>query len=149
MIDPNQDGISHINIYSKGATEIGRFLSNFSDCHILVEEGYFRTIEGYWFWLSTKDDRFRKLPGWECKQLSKQLRAPEYPKDPEFHYKICKTIILKMTQSQWCLAELKKTYPLPLHHYYVVNNRVIVPKDGLWMIQLIIDFREDLMSVTY
>ena len=29
-IDPSKDGIDHINIYSKGKTELGKYLSNFT-----------------------------------------------------------------------------------------------------------------------
>lgn len=30
MINPLEDGITHINVYSKGATELGRLLTNFA-----------------------------------------------------------------------------------------------------------------------
>lgn len=51
MIDHNKDGIDHINIYSKGRTALGRFLSNFAQAEIETEDGEFASIEGYWYWL--------------------------------------------------------------------------------------------------
>jgi hypothetical protein len=51
MIDPKKDGIEHINIYSKGRTALGIFLSNFTQCDLETEDGEFSSIEGYWYWL--------------------------------------------------------------------------------------------------
>jgi hypothetical protein len=42
------DGITHINIYSKGKTELGRWLSNFTYHPIETEDGKFDSVEGYW-----------------------------------------------------------------------------------------------------
>ena len=47
MINPQNDGVDHINIYSKGLTELGRFLSNFEHILITTEDGDFNSIEGY------------------------------------------------------------------------------------------------------
>ena len=50
MIIEGIDGMTHINVYSKGKTEIGRWLSNFAYSPIdLGNEGYFSSIEGYWY----------------------------------------------------------------------------------------------------
>jgi hypothetical protein len=50
-IDSKQDGINHINIYSKGKTELGRLLTNFARTPIETPFGHFESGEGYWFWL--------------------------------------------------------------------------------------------------
>lgn len=144
MIDPKEDGISHINIYSKGATSLGRFLSNFSDCHIETEDGYFRTIEGYWYWLSTKHEPLRDFPGWQCKTVGRKLRGDDWPSFPGFEQKILKAIAIKI-QQPWCVQELIKSKRLPFYHYYVVNGKVVMPKDGLWMINFITEFRNELV----
>lgn len=144
MIDPKDDGVSHINVYSKGATELGRYLSNFSDCYIETEHGSFRTVEGYWYWLACHDERLRLTSGWESKQLGRELRAPDWPKIEGFEKNIMKAIMQKMMRP-WCSAELAKTGTLPFYHYYVVKGRVVMPKDGLWMIDLIQQFRDELV----
>ena len=39
MYKPKDDGITHINIYSQGKTQLGRFLSNFEPSPIETEDG--------------------------------------------------------------------------------------------------------------
>ena len=51
MINPKQDGISHVNIYSQGKTELGRMLSNFYHYQVITKDGNFTSVEGYWYWL--------------------------------------------------------------------------------------------------
>lgn len=75
MIDPNEDGISHINVYSKGRTGIGRFLSNFTFYPIHTVDGEFHSIEGYWYWLTCRDDRLRYLHGYEAKKLGRNTNS--------------------------------------------------------------------------
>lgn len=145
MVSSADDGIHHINIYSKGQTEIGRYLSNFSDCDIETEDGHFRTIEGYWYWLSCRHEPLRTLPGWECKRVGREQRGEDWPKFPEFEGKILKAIATKL-QYPKCIELLLKTGTLPFYHYYVVSNRTVMVKDGLWMVQFITEFRDELVK---
>lgn len=48
---PEEDGIDHINIYSRGKTELGRVLSAFSECDISKSYGEFKSIEGLYHYL--------------------------------------------------------------------------------------------------
>jgi len=48
-----KDGIDHINLYSRGHTELGQYLSNFAYTPIQTEDGRFNSIEAYWYWLNT------------------------------------------------------------------------------------------------
>lgn len=50
-ITPTTDGVNHINVYSRGVTEIGRVLSNFEPCEIETNHGTFASLEGYYHWL--------------------------------------------------------------------------------------------------
>lgn len=48
--NPEEDGITHINIYSKGSTELGRLLSNFAHRKAVLSEaekwiGKYLTVE--------------------------------------------------------------------------------------------------------
>jgi hypothetical protein len=147
-MDPRDDGVTHVNIYSKGSTAIGRFLSNFADCHVNTEDGYFRTIEGYWYWLSTKHEPLRNFPGWQCKKVGRSLRGEDFPSDPDFQSKILKAIALKITSSEWAVRELVKTDPLPLYHYYVADGKSIPVKDGLWVVSFISELRDALKGCT-
>ena len=145
MIDPSEDGISHINVYSKGKTELGRYLTNFGECYVDTDHGNFRTVEGYWYWLACHDDRLRHTDGWESKKLGRELRVPDWPKLDNFERYIMQAIMNKMVRP-WCTEELIKTGKLPFYHYYVYNGRVIMPKDGLWMINLMTEFRDELVK---
>lgn len=146
MIDPNDDGISHINIYSKANTELGKFLSNFSDCYVNTEDGVFRTVEGYWYWLGCKDDRLRNTNGWKSKSLGRELRVSDWNNDPEFERKIAFAITMKILSSDWCKSQLIYYDPLPLFHYYCYGGKVIMVKEGLWIINLIDHIRSELKS---
>lgn len=57
-IYPDADGESHINIYSTGRTEIGRWMSNFQSTPTLTPHGVFSTLEGYYHYLKV----VRSLP---------------------------------------------------------------------------------------
>ena len=48
---PMNDGVDHINVYSKGATELGRFLTNMNNIPVNTKHGRFQSVEGYWHWL--------------------------------------------------------------------------------------------------
>ena len=66
-----EDGITHVNIYSQGKTKLGKWLSNFSHTPIDTEDGHFESIEGYWYWLVTDNinkDILRGLYGYEAKK---------------------------------------------------------------------------------
>lgn len=52
MLDPTKDGIDHINVYSKGKTALGRFLSNFAETDLETKDGHFASVEAYWYWLT-------------------------------------------------------------------------------------------------
>lgn len=64
-----EDGVDHINIFSKGQTPLGRFLSNFTHCPFQHPEfGAFNSIEGFWFWLGSRDDKLRQLHSFAAKK---------------------------------------------------------------------------------
>jgi hypothetical protein len=142
-MDPSTDGINHINVYSAGKTQLGRFLSNFSDCHVQTEDGYFRTIEGYWYWLSTNHEPLRNFPGWQCKKVGRSLGGKDWLDSVEFEGKICRAIAVKVL-SDLPMKEALKQSTLPFFHYYVYNHKVIMVKDGLWIIRFIDHLRDEL-----
>lgn len=131
--NPENDGIDHINIYSKGKTDIGRFLSNFSKFKFSCEDGEFLSIEGYWYWLSVNDDRLRKVYGFEAKKLGRELGAKDYPKIENFNEKILKVIKLKLDSRKEDIINIK----LPLTHYYCYGDKVIYPNGSEFIIEFI------------
>ncbi|MDO8640110.1 MAG: hypothetical protein Q7R33_01040 [Nitrosarchaeum sp.] len=122
-MDPTQDGIDHINIYSKGRTTLGRWLSNFALMSFVCEDGEFQSVEGYWYWIKTKNDELRQLSGFRAKQLGMSLPIVEELLEEEFRKKIRKAINAKVTQNQKLKVALIQS-TLPFTHYYVFKNFV-------------------------
>lgn len=151
MLNPDLDGISHINVYSKGRTNLGQFLSNFADCWVQTDDGPFRTIEGYWYWLSLNTDtigrdELRDVSGARAKQLGRQMRSPDWNKDPAFQNKILKAIAIKVLSSEEWSNELRES-TLPLVHYYVLGNGQIMElKEGLWILNFLEHLRAELKN---
>lgn len=129
--NPLEDGITHLNTYSKGNTELGRFCSNFAYCPIETEDGHFDSIEGYWGWLGVSEsnaqrDELRNLSGYKAKMFKDNLIAGGNPgrKDAEFQRKIRDAIHIKFQtkQARDLMNKNKELLSLPLCHYYVFNE---------------------------
>lgn len=141
MIDPNNDGIDHINIYSKGKTKLGQFLTNFAYSPIETEDGWFQSIEGYWYWLSCKNDKLRDLYGWKAKVVGRELGGKDWMDDEDFKRKILAAIDVKLRHSPHYFNELRASQ-LPLKHYYVYGGKVVEPKDGKWILDHLSKFQK-------
>jgi len=61
--DPNEDGKSHINVYSKGQTELGRMLSNFAHSPFRNMEYDFASVEAFWYWYILSNAKMSGLFG--------------------------------------------------------------------------------------
>jgi len=139
MYIPTTDGKNHINIYSKGWTELGRFLSNFTRCSIATEDGPFNSIEGYWYWLSTKNNSLRKLYGYNAKKVGKKLpRIFTLPQN-EFEEKIRQACWTKLHTSPKMLFKFTQS-TLPFTHYYIFNDKIIDGKTK-WLLDMWTQFR--------
>lgn len=121
MVDPTQDGISHINIYSHGKTELGKMLSNFYKYPITTKDGQFMSVEGYWYWMSIEDckekERLRTLYGFAAKKYGKEVltyRSTRF--DDNFERNILKAIWYKFKRNTHLL--IPQYFTLPFEHYY-------------------------------
>lgn len=137
--NPAEDGITHINIYSKGKTELGRLLSNFAYTPFeLTIYGKFASVEAYWYWLLLYDGgahpqgetkKLRTLHGFAAKKFGKSLIS-KYLKDTQFtdHSEVFKRKIKVALKAKLdCNPDIKKQLiesTLPLTHYYVFNGKV-------------------------
>ena len=127
-IKPSEDGVTHINVYSRGRTELGRLLSNFAHTPFIHPEfGEFASVEAFWYWLSLGKvhDELRPLYGFKCKQKGKELKANGAKEThvDDFEIQIKKALLLKVEQNHH-LAKLLKESSLPLMHYYVYGNNL-------------------------
>lgn len=136
--DPSKDGIDHINIYSRGRTEIGRYLSNFTKFPFEhPQHGKFLSVEGLWYWLLTPvdnplRDKLRTVYGYSAKKLGRELsNGADWGNTEEFKQSIYDALELK---AQSCEELTKDLIGLPFVHYYTFGSKVIVPDRGLWVI---------------
>lgn len=155
LIDPKYDGITHINIYSKGNTALGKMLSNFTKCPIMTEDGQFMSVEGYWYFLSiseteAKRELLRTTYGFRAKQLGKEIlietnNGKNSRFDPRFEEKILNAIWYKFQRNAYLLNADNKD--LPFAHYYNYGGKVInVGHKYQWMIDGITRMRNELVS---
>lgn len=154
-IMPEFDGESHINIYSKGYTAIGRFLSNF---HMYTDDkGQRQTIEGHWFkkraelsgfeWDGYDKDLIERLPymnGPNAKKYGTALinKVPQRLRDCFNHHKfrleMCKLIKDKIERNpNYCI---QADWPPFVHYYYygeMHNPKVIHSNNNPWLIWIV------------
>lgn len=129
---PLTDGITHINIYSKGKTALGRMLTNFSNLGLTHPDyGTFQSVEGFWYWLATGriHDRLRHLYGFQAKEEGKLYQKIDVPR---FEQEIKKALMYKVEQNV-TLWKLLEESTLPFSHYYYYgteNNHKIIANDS-------------------
>jgi len=134
-MNPKYDGIDHINVYSKGKTQLGRWLTNFAHTPFYhIYHGQFQSVEGYWYWLSTNDDKLRELHGWQAKKYGKSVRGKDWPEDVNFQNHIKVALYCKIVQNEKIKQEFFKN-DLPLDHYYVYGDRVVSVPEGRWILE--------------
>lgn len=143
MVNPNEDGVTHINVYSKGNTKLGRQLSNFSHTPFIhPEDGHFKSVEGYWYWLSTKDDKLRSLYGYKAKEYGRSIGGKDWLEDDEFKRKIRLAIRSKIDNDFFLKSDFLNN-KLPLKHYYVYSSKIIEPKEGMWVIEYLEQLKDE------
>ncbi len=148
----DDDGELIINVYSKGRTELGRFLSNFELAPFHHPEfGHFSSVEAFWYWLKSgkQHDYLRRLYGMSAKSAGQRLPAVPllegtsvYEQEQSaalFEEEICKAIRYKLEAHPKMKALFVRS-TLPFVHCYVYGDKVVhVPKHEWQM-----DFLESL-----
>ena len=124
MFDPDMDGIDHINIYSRGKTELGRLLSNFSEAPFTYEPyGRFMSVEGFWYYYFSGccHDELKNLSGYEAKKVGKKYNNEGHVITDNDKEIILEAIRCKLRQNKNIL-ELLSRCSLPFAHYYVYGT---------------------------
>lgn len=150
-IKDTDDGITHINIYSKGKTDLGKMLSNFYNFPIHTDDGDFLSVEGYWYWLSIDDsvrekEELRCLYGFNAKSRGKEIlketndgKSSRF--EPDFENKILKAIWYKFRRNANLLTPEYRR--LPIVHYYCYGGKVVdVTSKYQWLIDGITKMRD-------
>lgn len=145
MFDPKEDGITHINVYSKSNTLLGRFLSNFYRSEINTLLGKFQSIEGLIYYMGSFDDKLRTLSGHQAKDAGRladrNIRLPD-----DIFKKIIKDAMWKKLASNPPMLKILKNSTLPLTHYYVYGNKIIYVTNWDWIIGEWEQIRKDLQN---
>ena len=145
MVDPNDDGLTHINIYSRGKTQLGRWMSNFTHSPFTHPRyGQFASMEAYWYWISTgmQHDDLRRFYGATAKSVGIR-HLPVKIDDETFKNHIRDALRLKIAQNKK-LCEAMRQSTLPFRHYYVHDGNppmVNEPKRHLWQMEALEEIR--------
>jgi len=141
ILNPSEEGITHINVYSKSNLEIGRMLSNFYKCEINIPDGKFLSVEAYWYYLELSEeveerDILRNLYGYDAKKTGQDLiKKYGQVEVPNFEEKISEAIFQKFFMNKDMLLANEKYLSLPFEHYYNYNGKIVDVKDKYkWMI---------------
>lgn len=149
-INKEEDGFTHINVYSKGQTVLGRLLSNFADTEFELDGKLFKSVESYWYYIKmTKINNNSLVPifdeiqlaeickkvGWEAKQYFRNLYKAD-SKEYEPIVEELKIAYLAKIKSSENLKKLLLSNNLPFKHYYVFNGNVVEANDYLWTVEL-------------
>lgn len=143
--DPKNDGVDHLNVYSKGRTALGRELTNFA--HVPFNHpdfGFFASLEAYWYWISTgmQHDDLRRFYGATAKSVGIR-HLPVKIDDETFKNHIRDALRLKIAQNKK-LCEAMRQSTLPFRHYYVHDGNppmVNEPKRHLWQMEALEEIR--------
>jgi len=145
LICPEDDGVSHINIYSVGRTVLGRWMSNFDHSpftHPIY--GRFASMEAYWYWIATGRIHDELRPRWGISAKSVGSRLPRVNIDTlEFKQLILEGFLCKTLATPQAMVDMAASY-LPFTHYYAFASKrnpeakqTVVDQSGkhLWQLQ--------------
>lgn len=147
MIDPTEDGVTHINVYSKGQTDLGKLLSNFAHTPFELDGLMFASVEAWWYWQGWDEDdsRLRSMYGWMAKQYGKNLPPCEPPTKAAL-----KRVYLRKLQAHKGIFKLLIQNVLPLEHYYVYFTKdgraEVVGNKWLWTAKLWEEIKLDFLD---
>jgi hypothetical protein len=141
IIKPKNDGIDHINVYSKGKTELGRLLSNFAQTPFThPKHGKFESVEGFWYFKKCGSvfSEFKGVYGYQAKQLGRRLMPTSEEEEiiitDEFKESILEAIRLKLRQNPYIVKIMIDT-DLQFVHYYVNGEQKQNTSGSEWIIE--------------
>lgn len=142
---PTNEGIDHINIYSKSKT-IGRLLTNFAHTPFVYSGKTFQSVEAAWYFFKTgqKHEFLLDLHGFAAKKEGKKLERVDFP---QFNETILECIRCKFRQNKKLLMDFAAT-SLPLTHYYYYGDENSPKIIHLPQYQWIVDELERIREVT-
>lgn len=150
MTDISNDGVSHINVYSRGQTWLGRQLSNFAHTpfHLpvltqtMVDNQHAASVEGVWYWIGSgcQYPHLLQLSGYAAKKAGREYPRVSNERFPD----MIRTAILHKLHDHPEITHALAMSKLPLYHYYVTRARACVtpPRANDWVIDWLRHIRE-------
>lgn len=115
---PSEEGKTHINVFHKSRTELGRILNSAAKTPFKTEsDGFFNSLEGYRFWLLTgkKHNNLRML--YSASAVSVGAKLPLVPiTDEEYQQKLIEGLHAKVEQTPHLKRNLQRLR-IPIVHY--------------------------------
>lgn len=142
--NPDNDGIDHINIYSKGRTELGKLLSNFAVSPFTYEPyGTFQSVEGFWYYYFTgcQYEILKTLSGYSAKKYGQSIQTERKDLTNADKAIILGALKCKLIQNKNILKLLIES-SLPLKHYYFMSGKVILLPQYEWLVFFFENIRE-------
>lgn len=140
MINPETDGIDHINVYSKGKTELGRLLSNFAYTPFKYNGVKFASVEGFWYWWITEQDSLKDLYGIRAKTEGRKY--PPIRLEPRKDQ--LEVVYYAKLRDNPHIVDLLVESELPLTHYYVYRGKKVPVEKYEWTARLWEEIRKEL-----
>lgn len=138
---PEDDGFTHINIYSKAQTELGQAASNFQRLNFVVPGfGSFASMEAFYYYVSTgsRHDHLRRLSGFLAKQEGQLLSTVKRNDFDEVMRLGIRSKYLdnKELFDNYFVKHSTGGEELPFTHYYVMGSErtVVVPQGNTWLV---------------
>lgn len=139
------DGITHINVYSKGKTELGRLLSNFAHTPFKYNNEIFQSVESYWYYNKTSNLDFKDLIGYKAKEYYRNKYPKNYKGSNPSKEQLKEIYKLKL-QYHPNIKKILLQNNLPLAHYYIMDGKQIDANEYLWTVKLWEEIKEELLD---
>jgi len=161
MIDykPQEDGVTHVNVYSKSKCLLGRLLSNFASTPIVKNELQFASIESWWYWTKANNindnslfplfskeelDTLRESVGKEAKILFRKIYKEDSSSFSPKQEELKEVYELKL-EAHPNIKELLLKNELPLTHYYMMFDKKVSADDFLWTVNLWDEIKKEII----
>lgn len=141
------DGKDHINIYTKGKTFLGRFLSNLYPAPVETEKsGYFYSAEALWYFLTRDDsDIFKNIESpFKCKELGRKRAKKDI--DMCYVYSEMEEAIRYKVVNNEPVKKMLTNSDKPFAHYYEYGGKRVFPENQEWLINAIENIKKELKN---
>ena len=153
MINPNDDGNTHINIYSKSRNVLGRKLTNMYPFEFCFDNITFNSVEQAWHFykFAGKPEIANQILAinnpFDCLKFARANKTEESTETAlSFGFKLLmEDVIRTRIKADKDLKNLLRNSWLPFEHYYAYGDKVHDQRDKYeWLVQIFETIRTEL-----